>query len=92
MQQRGITPQMVDIALRYGRRDYAPAAKRYQITDRALVGTPYEKQTDQLRGLTLIVYEDSRVGTAYWDFRLKKRGCRRRSRLIGDSQAREIWS
>jgi len=89
MQQRGITSQMVDIALRYGRRDYVPGAKRYRITDRALLSTPYEKQTDRLRGLTLIVYEDTCVGTVYWDRRLKKRGCRRRSRRT-DAQGSEF--
>jgi len=88
LQQRGITPQMMDIALRCGRHDRVPGAKRYQITDRSLQNTPYEAQIDRLRGLTLIVYEETSVGTAYWDFRLKKRGCLRRSHL-GQEPARK---
>jgi len=81
MQQRAISLEMINLALRLGRSYRSYGAKVYQLTDRSLADTPYQKQTDRLRGLTVVV-QDGEIRTAYWDRALRKRGRFRRSRLL----------
>lgn len=75
MQNRAITPQMIDIALMYGVKSHIRGATSRTITDRSLRNTPYEKFTDELRGLRLICHEGGdvvRISTAYWADDVKK--------------------
>lgn len=73
MQQRGIRHEMVDIALRYGYLRYSHGSEVYELRDRSLVGTPYERFTERLRGLAVVMTADGEVRTVKWVFHLRRR-------------------
>lgn len=68
-QQRGISEEMIKIALVYGVKNYRHGAALYTLTDRTLEKSPYAKYTQELRGLTVVCKVKSilDVATAYWN-------------------------
>lgn len=73
MQQRAIRPEMIDLALRYGTIRYCHGSRVYEVRDRSLVGTPYERMTERLRGLAVVVGGEGCVTTVKWAYHLRRR-------------------
>lgn len=73
MQQRAIDHEMVDVALRYGKLRYSHGAEVYELRDRSLIGTPYERFVDRLRGLAVVLAGDGQVTTVKWAYHLRRR-------------------
>lgn len=76
-QQRGITHEMIKIAVAYGVKSWAFGQIKYTLTDRSLENTVYEKHLDKLRGLSVIGdrQTDNRCSilTTYWDTTIRSR-------------------
>lgn len=82
MQQRSIDPEMIEVALRYGRMRHDHGSEVYELGDRSLVGTPYERERERLRGLSVVMSRDGSVTTVKWAYHLRHRpGIGSRSRL-----------
>lgn len=79
MQQRGVTPRMVQIALVYGDQTWSHGSVCHRITERVLCGTPFAAEADRLRGLCVVLGRDGTVITVKWDHRLCRPGPLRRS-------------
>ena len=79
MQQRGITPRMIRVALGYGERAWSHGRICHRVTDRCLCGTAYAAESDRLRGLCVVQERGGTIVTVKWDFRLRRRGPLRRS-------------
>ncbi len=80
--QRCIGDEVVELVLLYGHRRHSHGDLVYEIRDRSLRGTPYERDADRLRGATVVVTSDGAVRTVMWDYRLRRRpGLLRRRRL-----------
>jgi hypothetical protein len=79
MQQRGIKPWMIDVALVYGEEMHdRKGCIRYILTDRVLENTPYRKHNGCLRGLCVIVSTDEgEIVTAKWLYKLRRKTPRR---------------
>lgn len=82
MQQRGIRDTMVQIALDCGERRWSHDALCYQLTERALRHTPHARQSDRLRGLSVVTAPDGAIITVKWNYRLRQPGPLRRARLM----------
>ena len=81
-QQRSIDDQVVELVLRYGHRRYSHGDMVYELRDRNLRGTPFEREADRLRGAAVVLTSDGAVRTVMWDYRLRRRpGLLRRRRL-----------
>ena len=73
MQQKGISPTMIKIAIVYGSHHRHEGASIYRLGDKQLVNTLYSKHIDKLRGLKVVVVGSSKaVLTAYRDSKWKK--------------------
>lgn len=82
MQQRGIRPAMVEIALTHGDFRWSRCRLCFRVTDRSLRNTDHAARIDQLRGLVVVLSQGGMVITAKWDRRLRP-GLLRRSRTVG---------
>lgn len=81
-QQRSIDDQVVELVLRYGHRRHSHGDMVYELRDRSLRGTPFEREADRLRGASVVLTSDGMVRTVMWDYRLRRRpGLLRRRRL-----------
>jgi hypothetical protein len=79
MQQRGITARMVRIALECGEQRWSHDALCHEVTERALCGTPFEPESDRLRGLCVVRSRDGIIITVKWGFQLRRPGPLRRA-------------
>lgn len=84
MQQSGITPDMLQIALEFGERRWSHSRLCYVITDRCLRGTQYARFADRLRGLCVVTAADGSLVTLKWLFRMTRPGVLRKARLRGE--------
>lgn len=75
-QQRGITHDMIKIAIVYGNKSWNYGQIKYTLTDRCLENTVYKKYVDKLRGLSVIgdrqINNQCSILTTYWDSSIKK--------------------
>jgi hypothetical protein len=79
VQQRGIRPWMIQVAMEWGEADFNHGCVGYLLTDRTLLKTPFESCRDRLRGLCVVVsLEMGAIVTVKWIHRLR---CRRISRI-----------
>ena len=84
--QRSIDEEVVELARRYGHRSYSHGDTVYEIRDRSLLGTPFERDADRLRGATVVLTSDGSVRTVMWAYRLRHRpGLLRRQRLLAQA-------
>jgi hypothetical protein len=75
-QQRGISNNMILIALNYGLKKRSYQDFIYTLTDRNLLSSVYKKHISKLRGLTIVGnWEDSVfvIITCFWDYTIKSR-------------------
>lgn len=73
MQQKGITPTMIKIAIAYGCHHRHEGASIYRLGDKHLANTRYSKHIDKLRGLKVVLVGRTRmILTAYRDTKWKK--------------------
>jgi hypothetical protein len=75
-QQRGITNDMIQIALTYGKRYFNRGAQLFVLGDRTLRESPYAQFIDVLRGLTVVCDASAAtpsVLTAYWHEDMRRR-------------------
>jgi hypothetical protein len=77
-QQRGITTNMILIALNYGAKKHSYQDVSYSITDRILLRSVYEKYLSKLRGLTIVgnwneTKDTFILITCFWNYTIKSR-------------------
>lgn len=84
--QRCLGPAIIELVLRYGHRRQDHGDELYEIRDRDLLGTPFEKKADRLRGASVVLTRDGDIRTVKWQYRL-----RHRPGLLRGSRSREGW-
>lgn len=62
-----------------GEDEWSHGALCYRLTERALCGSIFARESDHLRGLCVVVAADDTVVTVKWDYRLRRPGPLRRS-------------
>lgn len=78
-QQRAITEEMISLCIAYGQMKRVRKAITYSILDKSLIGTPYIKYIESLRGLRVVLdlMDDNSnelgILTVYWLDKVKKK-------------------
>lgn len=82
--QRAVSRSMVEFAIEYGQPINSYGDVRFLLTDRVLAQAPppVRKLSDRLRGLFVVVAENSVVRTVGWDFSARNRPGRLRKRRL----------
>lgn len=76
MQSRAITVEAIQVAFLYGERSWIRGAYTFTLTDRSLVGSPFEKYQDKLRGLKVVCLKTEKhfaVLTVLWNYGIKRK-------------------